>query len=376
MTELAAHFPWWQIREPENIDSPALIVYPERVKENIGLLVAMSGGDAGRLRPHVKTNKSKEAVLLMMEAGITKFKCATIAEAEMLGVCGAPDVLLAYQPVGPKICRLLALVEAFPATVFSCLIDNLPAARELSGVFTGAGRVLPVFIDLNVGMNRTGIAPGQAALQLYRDSMRLPGVKPAGLHAYDGHIRDKDFALRRQQCEAAFVQVWALRDAIRKESGSDPLVVAGGSPTYPIHAENKGVESSPGTFIYWDKGYQDQLPEQAFLPAALVIARVISLPDERKLCLDLGHKSVSAENELTKRVFFLNAPELQPLGQSEEHLVVEAGAGHSFKIGDLLYGLPFHVCPTVALHERALTVENGLFTGEWRTVSRDKKITI
>jgi D-threonine aldolase len=128
--------------------------------------------------------------------------------------------------------------------------------------------------------------------------------------------------------------------------------------------------------LYWDKGYSDLCPEQPFLPAALLITRVISLPDTTKLCLDLGHKSVASENDITKRVMFLNAPELIPLGQSEEHLVVEAGENHIYKVGDVLYGLPYHICPTVALYEKVFTVENGIVIGEWRTIARDRFITL
>ncbi|HKB43962.1 MAG TPA: hypothetical protein VKC90_06225, partial [Chitinophagaceae bacterium] len=149
----------------------------------------------------------------------------------------------------------------------------------------------------------------------------------------------------------------------------------GGSPTFSIHCKRKKIECSPGTFIYWDKTYQDLCPEQIFLPAALVMTRVISLPDETKLCLDLGHKSVAAENELIRRVYFPDAPQLKAISQSEEHLVVDAGKDHSYKVGDLLFGIPFHICPTVALYEKAYTVENGKLAGEWKTIARDRKIT-
>jgi D-serine deaminase-like pyridoxal phosphate-dependent protein len=103
---------------------------------------------------------------------------------------------------------------------------------------------------------------------------------------------------------------------------------------------------------------------------------VISLPDETKLCLDLGHKSIAPENELSRRVFFLNAPQLKTVSQSEEHLVVEAGVGHSFKVGDVLYGMPLHICPTVALYERVFTVNKNKVKGEWKTIARDRKISI
>ena len=93
-------------------------------------------------------------------------------------------------------------------------------------------------------------------------------------------------------------------------------------------------------------------------------------------CLDVGHKSISAENELNKRIYFLNAPELTFIGQSEEHLVVDAGKDHHYKIGDVLYGLPYHICPTIALYERAITIENNQISGEWRNIARDRKISI
>jgi D-serine deaminase-like pyridoxal phosphate-dependent protein len=108
----------------------------------------------------------------------------------------------------------------------------------------------------------------------------------------------------------------------------------------------------------------------------LVISRVVSLPDETKICLDLGHKSVASEKELSKRVYFLNAPELVMCGHSEEHLVADAGKNHRYKVGDVLYGVPYHVCPTVALYERAITIENNKVSGEWKNTARDRKITI
>src|SRR3954470_5215176 len=100
---------WFHISSPNEIDSPALLVYPQRVKANIQTAIKMIG-DVNRLRPHVKTHKCAEVAKLMMNAGINKFKCATIAEAEMLGMQQAADVLLAYQPVGPKLDRFIALV--------------------------------------------------------------------------------------------------------------------------------------------------------------------------------------------------------------------------------------------------------------------------
>jgi len=363
---------WYTINNVSKLDSPALVVYPERVKENIRLLKKMIN-DPKRLRPHIKTNKSKDVAELMIKRGIEKFKCATIAEAEMLGMSGASDVLLAYQPLGPKLARFIQIIQKYPSTLFSCIVDNITAANEISDAFSKAKMRINVFIDLNVGMNRTGIAP-DAAFELYLHCSRLKRVTPVGLHAYDGHLRNPNINIRKSDCDLAFAQVDALKQKIVEAGLPEPIIVAGGSPTFPIHAARETVECSPGTFIYWDKGYSEACPEQAFLPAALVVTRVISMPDATKLCLDLGHKSIAPENELSRRVHFLNAPQLKTVSQSEEHLVVEAGVGHSFKVGDVLYGMPIHICPTVALYERAYTVEKNKVKGEWKTIARDRKI--
>ena len=396
---------WYAIKNIDQLDTPALVVYPAQVKKNIGIAVAMAGG-AHRLRPHVKTHKSPDAARLQMEAGIRQFKCATIAEAEMLAMAGAEDVLLAYQPMGPKVTRFTTLIKTYPATKFSCLIDNPKAAAAMAQVFFAAGLTVPVFMDIDTGMNRTGIAAGEDAYALYKYALTCPGINPIGLHAYDGHIRDADIAVRTQKCNAAFIYVTAMRRTLAKIPDIPaPIVIAGGSPTFPIHSLRPDVQCSPGTFVYWDKGYSDSCPEQGFSPAALVVTRVISQHGSR-ITLDLGHKSIAAENPLDRRVSFLDVRaqanpylqigfkqsafvgSLQPpiaerpprkiefVSQSEEHLVIDAGPGHGYQVGDVFYGVPWHICPTVALYERAYTIEDGLITGEWKNTARDRRIDI
>ncbi len=354
---------WYKIINIDEIDSPALAVYPERIKQNIALLKSLTNGDEW-LRPHVKTHKMIEVTGLMQEAGITKFKCATIAEAEMLGLAGVPDVLLAYQPIKPKINRLLQLVQKYPVTQFSCLIDNLKSAESIGNIFAAADLTIPVYLDLNVGMNRTGINPGPEALKLYLACTNMPGIKVVGLHAYDGHLRDLDIVVRKEKCDAAFKPVTDLADQIKTAGNIYPIIVAGGSPTFPIHAQCEGVVCSPGTFIFWDWGYSQLLPEQKFNLAALVITRVISKLNENTLCLDLGHKSVAAENPFP-RVIFLNAPDATPISQSEEHLV-----------GDVFYGVPIHICPTTALYDKAQVVQNNQVINKWEVISRNRTIII
>ncbi|MBW3128335.1 D-TA family PLP-dependent enzyme [Hymenobacter profundi] len=364
---------WFRLNNPDQLDTPTLVVYLDRVQRNLAQLTA-SIDDVARLRPHIKTHKSAEATRLMMSAGIHKFKCATIAEAEMLAGCHAPDVLLAYQPVGPKAQRFLQLVLRYPHTRFSCLVDQYETARYLDELAAASGVTVTVFLDLNVGMNRSGIAPA-AAFALYQQCAALPHLHVAGLHAYDGHIHEPDLAERTARCHAAFAPVEELVTQLQS-SGFHSIVVAGGTPTYPIHAARLGVECSPGTFIYWDGGYGQAFAEQPFEPAALVLTRVVSLPTPTTLCVDLGHKAIASENTLDKRVTFLNAPELRPVGHSEEHLVLEAGPGHPYRVGDLLYGLPHHICPTVALYEQAVVIQHHQPVATWQTVARGRTLTV
>jgi len=366
---------WYQINEVEQLDSPALLFYRERITENIATL-KKSISSLSRLRPHVKTHKNAEITRLLLEAGITKFKCATIAEAEMLGICQAPDVLLAYQPVGPKIDRFIQLIRSYPETFFSCVIDNAFSLQEIALAALSAGVKVGLFLDLNGGMNRTGILAGEGAFKLYLQAALEKSIELRGLHVYDGHIHDADLSIRKEKAAAVLAPVRELSRQLVEKGLPQPVIIAGGTPTFPVYAEMEDLECSPGTFIFWDKGYQVAFAEQQYLPAALVLTRVISLTDATKITVDLGHKSVAAENVLQKRVHFLNAPAARMISQSEEHLVLELDAGHGFRIGDVLYGLPVHICPTVALYGTASIVDRHQVSGEWKIISRERKITI
>lgn len=365
---------WYHLADIDQIDSPALVVYLDRVRRNIDTLLSMTK-DVNQLRPHVKTHKSPHISKMLIDKGIQKFKCATIAEAEMLGEAGALDVLLAYPIQGPKIDRLIALMQKYPQTKYSCLVDNRNSAKEISNKTSDNGTTVCVFIDLNVGMNRTGLVPGTQAIDLIKDIEDLKGIRVIGLHAYDGHIRNVDLDERKEECDKAFRPVLEMNRELQAE-GYSFTIVAGGSPTFPIHVRRMNVECSPGTFIYWDKGYQDNCPEQDFLPAALVVSRVISNPAPNIFCLDLGHKSIAPENPLHKRVHFYNGPEMNFIGQSEEHLVVELQNNDVLQVGDVLYGVPIHICPTVALYDDVLVSESGQITNRWPVVARDRMITV
>jgi len=365
---------WHEVLNASEVPSPCLLIYPDRVRENIHRLIPIAGG-VERLRPHMKTHKMAEVIRMQMEQGITKFKCATIAEAEMTAAAGADDVLLGYQPVGPNAQRVLQLVRSFSKTKFSVIADDAEAIRALSASFSKESPAIEVLLDIDCGQHRTGVSPGPKAVGLCRLIGSLAGLKAGGLHAYDGHIHDSDVTTRTKNCEAAFAPVAVLRQELLQAGLPVPRVVAGGTPTFPMHARRRDVECSPGTCIFWDAGYASKFGDMDFLPAALVLSRVISKPGANRLCLDLGHKSIGSEMP-HPRVQFLNLLEVKAVAHSEEHLVVETAQAEAFKVGDCLYGIPWHICPTVALHSEAVVVENGKVMQRWKIVGRERRLTI
>jgi D-threonine aldolase len=374
---------WHRITNEDEVASPALLLYLDRIDENVRRLVALVG-DVSRLRPHMKTHKLAPLIDHSRAHGIAKFKCATIAEAELAASCGAPDVLLAYQPVGPNVARLKALVDRFPHTRFSAIVDDETALARIAEAFrptsdmpagASGAKPLELLLDLDVGMHRSGIEPGRRAARLYADVAARPGLGAGGLHAYDGHIRDSDPAARAAACDGAFAAVEAFRRQLLEAGLPVPRVVAGGSPTFAIHARRPDVELSPGTIVLWDAGYASQLPDLPFEPAALLLTRVVSKPGGQRVCLDLGHKAVASEMP-HPRVQLLGIPDAQPVQHSEEHLVIETSRATDLQVGDCCYGIPWHVCPTVALHGEAVVVTGSRATDRWKVAARERRISI
>lgn len=365
---------WFAVANVDEVPSPALLVHPARVEENVRRMIRLAGG-TDRLRPHMKTHKLPPLIRMQLGLGITRFKCATVAEAEMTAACGAPDVLLAYQPAGPNAVRMLQLVRQHPGTRFATIADDEGAIRRLSAVFAEGGLTLPVLLDLDCGQHRTGIEPGARAQELYRLLLTLPGLVPDGLHAYDGHVHDSDPAVRRRRCDEAFAPVAAFAQDLARAGLPVPRLVAGGTPTFPMHAARPGVECSPGTCVLWDAGYAAALPDLDFLPAALVLTRVVSKPGGRRLCLDLGHKAIAAENP-HPRVQLLGLPDAEFVGHNEEHLVIETDEAARFEVGAPIFGIPRHICPTVALHGEAVVVRDGVAVERWKVTARERRLTL
>lgn len=361
--------PWYRLLDSNAIASPALLIDADRVGQNIQTAIGLVG-DAARLRPHVKTHKMVAVTRLCLEAGISRFKCATLTEADMLARTGAPDVLLAYPVVGPNVDRLRGLTRTYPATRFSGLIDHPVAAKALSDAFADAP--LDVYIDLNVGMDRSGIRPAQAG-ELTAACAQLPGLRIVGIHAYDGHIRDTDVTIRQQRADEAYGLAETTRQQLEAQLHRPLTIVMGGSPSFSVHAPRDAprFEASPGTFVFWDVGYARQVPDVPFAVAAVLLTRVISVVDAHTLTLDLGHKAVAAENPLP-RVVFPDQPDARPISQSEEHLVVNVADSRAHQPGDVWYAFPIHICPTVALYDSVQVIRHNAPTERWPVDARGR----
>lgn len=349
----------------ENVASPALLVFPDLVQANIARMLTMAGGPR-RLRPHLKTTKMPAVLRLLLDAGIDQFKCATLAEMQMALETGARDLLLACQPVGPNITGLSTLAKEHPGARLSTVVDDLTIAEQLDAQCQSDKVSLDVYIDIDCGMHRTGIAPGSEALALQQSLHNLAALDFQGWHVYDGHLRQTDVAERRAALEACFQPVW---DMVQAAGANHSTVIAGGTPTFPMHAKDPRVICSPGTCVFWDAGYASILPDMTFDCAALLLTRVISKTKDQ-LTLDLGHKAVASENPIDRRVVLPDLPDAQFLSQSEEHLVVQSPDAGDWHLGDALLGIPWHICPSVALYDRATTIVDNRVSGTWEIPAR------
>lgn len=363
---------WYRIKNEAAIPSPAILLFPDRIQANIRQMLDMAGGPA-RLRPHVKTHKLPPVIRMQVEAGITRFKCATLAEAVMVAENGGTDILLAYPLYGPAVGQLLELTGRYPAIRFAAIVDNMTQAAEMGLQAEAAGRPLDVFLDLNVGMERTGIRPGPEAATLYRRLANSNWLRPRGLHVYDGHLGITDPDARETACDACFVPVYELIRHLDASGLHPEELVCGGAPTFPIHAKHPERALSPGTVLLWDRGYSARFPDLPFQHAAALFARVVSKPAENKLCLDLGHKAVASEMP-PPRVHLFDIPAYEHLGHSEEHLVITFNGAERFEPGDCLYGIPTHICPTMALHDFAWAVYTQEAAQKWYMTARTREL--
>jgi D-serine deaminase-like pyridoxal phosphate-dependent protein len=355
----------YEIREDAGLLTPALAIYPAYVDANVANTIRLLGGDPKRWRPHVKTAKLAFVMKRLVEAGVMACKASTTLELATACAAGFEDVLLAYPVVGANARRVVEIAAANPGVALSTLVENAAQAAQWKDTPLG------LFIDLNTGMNRTGIE--QEHIGEVVNLARQAGSKFRGLHYYDGHLHQPDLGERRERAHAGYDRLMRLVSALESARVSVPELITSGTPAFPYAIDYPGFvglnhKVSPGTVVYNDMTSLSDLPDFGYAPAALVIATVVSHPKPNRLTCDAGHKSVSADAGVPTCVV-LGRPDLMPDKPSEEHLPMDC-AGAVPGIGKRLYLLPRHVCPTVNNFDEALIVEDGRISGVERVSAR------
>lgn len=368
----------YQLRHTDEIITPALVYYRDMILDNTDQVIAMAGG-ADRLWPHVKTHKCAEILKMQMEKGIRRFKCATIAEAEMVCSIGADAAILAMPPVGPTAKRMAALTKAYPDTRLYGIIDCEAHIEHYRDVALGAGLEFPLLVDVNMGMNRTGIPTAQAGA-LYRKAAAVPGVRICGLHCYDGHRKESDPALRQQLVDQSDRDIFALREQLIAEGLPVEVVVLGGSPAFPCHAhyQGEGVYYSPGTIFLNDNSYATLYQDLPMKPAAVIMSRVVSHPGPGLFTLDAGCKGISTDHPMESRAALVGVDHCKPMIHSEEHWVFRMDAGYEDQapaVNSIVYLIPQHICPCTVLYPSILVAEQGEVIDEWTVTARDRRLS-
>ena len=370
----------YKIENAESVFSPGLLIFRDLVEQNLVEMVRIAGGPE-RLRPHCKTHKTQEVVKIALRLGVTRHKCATIAEAEMLADAGVQDILIAYQMVGPNLQRVVRLAQKYPHVEFATLVDHPQAVTQLSRAIQESddpGVSIRVLVDLNSGMNRTGISIGPRAIELYEMIYSSDALKIGGLHWYDGQHRQCDLAERTGAVNAGWDQLIRFRDQLLLSGLPVPCIVAAGTGSFPVLADHgePNLELSPGTTVYHDDDMATRFPEMKFQPALAILTRVISCNRANELTLDVGHKACAADQPAGQRLAFPELSSVKELTHSEEHLVIHTPDANQFKIGDHLIAFPRHACPTSAVYQTAHVIVGGNVAEQWKIVGRDRVLTI
>lgn len=360
----------------DRIQTPALAIFLDLVEHNIATTLRLLGGDADRWRPHVKTAKIGLIIRRLVDRGIRQFKCATTLELLTACDAGATDVLIAYPCVGTRASRVREIAVAYPHVQISALVEN--AEQIEAWVGSGVG----LFIDVNAGMNRTGVSEGLVEeIGRLAKAIARRGLTFRGLHYYDGHHRDPDLRKRITEAQRGFDNLLGIVKHLADVNLNVEEVITSGTPSFPAAIEYAPFRNatflhrvSPGTVVYNDVTSLSQLPEQFdYRPAALVLATVVSRPTDLIVTCDAGHKTVSADSG-DPTCIVVGHPELTPMHPSEEHLPMQVAPGATAPgIGEQLYLLPKHICPTVNNFDHAILVEGQTIVGLAKVSARGRE---
>lgn len=357
------------------IFTPALAIYEEILDQNIETIKRIVG-KAERWRPHVKTSKLAYTIRRLSDHGVHDMKCTTTLELLMACQAGAKDVVVAYPVTTGAAKRVAEIAAAFSSVAISSIIETKSQLEPFRG------RAVGLFIDINPGMNRTGIEIRRVdEIVDLAHSILSSGMRFRGIHYYEGHHNEPELQERTKSAHAGYDQLIDVVKAIESSGVFIEELVTSGTPAMPCalsyvpFADGRFLHRvSPGTVVYGDTMSVGQLPASYGLHvAAIVLSTVVSRPTTNCITCDAGHKTVSADAGVPN-CSILGRPDMHPLKPSEEHLPIDLAEGTTAPgIGDLLYLVPRHICPTVNNFDQALIIRNGRVAAVERVTARGRE---
>jgi len=351
------------------LDTPVLLVDLAVMAGNIEQIAAACRDAKMAWRPHTKGIKIPAIAHQALAAGAIGVTCAKLGEAEVMAAAGIRDILIANQIVGaPKIARLIGLQRHAEVKV---LVDNADNAASLATAAGAAGVRLRVLIEVDTGMGRSGVAPGEPAIELARKIKALPGLELAGVEGWEGHATEiENEAEKAATIQRAVGSLTATADALRHAGFSIAIVSCGGTGTFRFTTRLPGVtEIQAGGGILSDVRYRTKC--HADLPYSLtVLTTVISRPNERRIICDAGKKAMSSDAAIPLP---LGVESVRSVNLSAEHARVELDQpNHSLRVGDKLEFVVGYSDTTVHLHEEMIGIRDGRAEIVWPILGRGK----
>lgn len=353
------------------IDTPALILDLDPFERNLARMADAVRGRPVRLRPHAKSHKCAEIALRQIAAGAVGVCCQKVSEAEALVAGGVGDVLIANEIVGAgKLERLAALARR--ARLAVC-VDDAQNVLDLDAAAAGAAARLEVLVEINVGADRCGVAPGAAALALARTIAASRNLRFAGLQAYHGgaqHLRS--VAERRGAIGRAVAMVQSTRALIEGSGIACATVTGAGTGSFPLElASGAYDELQPGSYVFMDADYRRNEYDAAwprFEQSLFVWTTVMSRPTAERAVVDAGLKASSVDSGMPQ---LWDLPGVEYVKASDEHGVLAIAAGaNAPALGAKLLLVPGHCDPTVNLYDWFVCVRRGLVESLWPVSAR------
>jgi D-serine deaminase-like pyridoxal phosphate-dependent protein len=354
----------------DEVDTPALVLDLDAFEANVRRLAQAVTGRV-RVRAHAKTHKCPEIGKRQVAAGAVGLCCQKVSEAEAMVEGGIADVLVSNEVVGAgKLARLAALARR--AKLGVC-VDSAQNVRDLETAMKRAGARIDVYVELEVGMRRCGVEPGEPALALAREIVAAPSLRFAGMQAYHGraqHIRS--IAERRSVIANSFLHVKNTRALLNKAGIDCPIVTGAGSGTFMFEVElGAWDEIQPGSYVFMDADYARNewaAPLPRFEHSLFVLATVMSRPHPALAVVDAGLKASSVDSGMPG---VWQRPGLTYTHASDEHGWVEIGRAEAAPaLGDKLLLVPGHCDPTVNLYDWYVCVRKGVVEALWPITAR------